>query len=167
MWGGIGADVQERVVATVRAAAGVAACMSSVLRGGLSAGVPPASAVAGGRSTAAWSRSRGGSPGQLRFDQTRPRYYDRYLDWEIVLLVVGICLPVFALSGFYNRWWRYVSTRDMWAALRGVVLATIAVFLVFTLFDIHRASRARPGSGSSSCCSASPSWPARACSPGR
>jgi FlaA1/EpsC-like NDP-sugar epimerase len=76
----------------------------------------------------------------LRFDEARPRYYDRYLDWEIVLLVVGICLPVFALSGFYNRWWRYVSTRDMWAALRGVVLATIAVFLVFTLFDVHRAA---------------------------
>ena len=44
---------------------------------------------------------------------------------------------MFALSGFYNRWWRYVSTRDMWAALRGVGLATIATFLVFTLFDVH------------------------------
>jgi FlaA1/EpsC-like NDP-sugar epimerase len=76
----------------------------------------------------------------LRFDEVRPRYYDRYLDREIVLLVVGICLPVFAASGFYNRWWRYVSTRDMWAALRGVVLGTVAVFLVFTLFDIHRAA---------------------------
>ena len=76
----------------------------------------------------------------LRFDQVRPRYYDRYLDWEIVLLVVGVSLPVFALSGFYNRWWRYVSTRDMWAILRGVVLAVVAVFLVFTLFDIHRAA---------------------------
>ena len=42
------------------------------------------------------------------------------------------------LSGFYNRWWRYVSTRDMWAAFRGVVLASVAVFLVFTLFDVHR-----------------------------
>ena len=30
---------------------------------------------------------------------------------------------MFALSGFYNRWWRYVSTRDMWTALRGVTLA--------------------------------------------
>jgi FlaA1/EpsC-like NDP-sugar epimerase len=73
----------------------------------------------------------------LRFE-SRPVYYDRYLDWSIVLLVVGIKLPVFALSGFYNRWWRYVSTRDMWAAFRGVVLASIAVFLVFTLFDVHR-----------------------------
>jgi FlaA1/EpsC-like NDP-sugar epimerase len=73
----------------------------------------------------------------LRFE-SRPVYYDRYLDWGIVLLVVGIKLPVFALSGFYNRWWRYVSTRDMWAAFRGVVLASVAVFLVFTLFDVHR-----------------------------
>jgi FlaA1/EpsC-like NDP-sugar epimerase len=73
----------------------------------------------------------------LRFE-ARPVYYDRYLDWEIVLLVVAIKLPVFALSGFYNRWWRYVSTRDMWGALRGVVLASVAVFLVFTLFDVHR-----------------------------
>jgi FlaA1/EpsC-like NDP-sugar epimerase len=73
----------------------------------------------------------------LRFE-SRPVYYDRYLDLGIVLLVVGIKLPVFALSGFYNRWWRYVSTRDMWAAFRGVVLASVAVFLVFTLFDVHR-----------------------------
>jgi FlaA1/EpsC-like NDP-sugar epimerase len=73
----------------------------------------------------------------LRFE-ARPVYYDRYLDWSVVLLVVGLKLPVFALSGFYNRWWRYVSTRDMWGALRGVALASIAVFLVFALFDVHR-----------------------------
>ena len=74
----------------------------------------------------------------LRFDQARPVYYDRYLDWSIVALVVAIKLPVFVLSGFYTRWWRYVSTRDMWTVVRGVVLASIAVFLVFTLFDVHR-----------------------------
>jgi FlaA1/EpsC-like NDP-sugar epimerase len=73
----------------------------------------------------------------LRFEH-RPVYYDRYLDWSIVALVVAIKLPVFALSGFYNRWWRYVSTRDMWVAFRGVVLASVAVFLVFTLFEVHR-----------------------------
>ncbi len=76
----------------------------------------------------------------LRFDQARPHYYDRYLDASIVLLVVAIKLPVFVLSGFYNRWWRYVSTRDMWAALRGVVLGSLAVYLVFTIFSIHRVS---------------------------
>ena len=33
----------------------------------------------------------------LRFDQGRPVYYDRYLDWQIVLVVVAIQLTVFAL----------------------------------------------------------------------
>ncbi|MSO94499.1 MAG: polysaccharide biosynthesis protein [Thermoleophilia bacterium] len=75
----------------------------------------------------------------LRFDQGRPVYYERYLDWQIILLVVGIQLTVFALAGFYNRWWRYVSTRDMWAALRGVCLASLATFLIFTLFEFHPA----------------------------
>jgi FlaA1/EpsC-like NDP-sugar epimerase len=42
--------------------------------------------------------------------------------------------------GFYNRWWRYVSTRDMWGGVRGVVLAVVATFLVFTLLDFHPAS---------------------------
>ncbi|MEI7760406.1 MAG: nucleoside-diphosphate sugar epimerase/dehydratase [Thermoleophilia bacterium] len=75
----------------------------------------------------------------LRFDQGRPVYYERYLDWQIILLVVGIQLTVFVLAGFYNRWWRYVSTRDMWAALRGVCLASLATFLIFTLFEFHPA----------------------------
>jgi FlaA1/EpsC-like NDP-sugar epimerase len=74
----------------------------------------------------------------LRFDTDWPRYYDRYLSWEIVLLVVAVKLPVFGLSGFYNRWWRYVSTRDMWTAARGVAFASVALFLVFTLFEVHR-----------------------------
>ena len=74
---------------------------------------------------------------QLRFDQGRPGYYNRYLDWELVLLVVAIKLPVFTLAGFYNRWWRYVSTRDMWGAVRGVGLASLATFLVFTLFELQ------------------------------
>jgi FlaA1/EpsC-like NDP-sugar epimerase len=48
-------------------------------------------------------------------------------------------LPVFVAFGFYNRWWRYVSTRDMWGAARGVSAAVIAAFLVFTLLDFHPA----------------------------
>ena len=75
----------------------------------------------------------------LRFDQGLPVYYDRYLNWQIILIVVGIQLTVFGLAGFYNRWWRYVSTRDMWSALRGVALASLATFLVFTLFEFHPA----------------------------
>jgi len=75
----------------------------------------------------------------VRFD-ARPRYYDRYLEWDVVVLVVAVMLPVFVAFGFYNRWWRYVSTQDMWGVLRGVTTAVIATFLVFTLLDFHPAS---------------------------
>ena len=77
----------------------------------------------------------------VRFEgRLRPRYYDRYLEWDVVVLVVGVMLPVFIAFGFYNRWWRYVSTQDMWGVLRGVTVAVIAAFLVFTLLDFHPAS---------------------------
>ncbi len=79
----------------------------------------------------AWSLRFGGT------DVPRPRFYDAYLGWKLVLLVVAIKIPVFILSGFYDRWWRYVSTRDMWSVLRGCVLATITTFIVFTLFEVH------------------------------
>jgi FlaA1/EpsC-like NDP-sugar epimerase len=76
----------------------------------------------------------------VRFEgDSRPRYYDRYLEWDVVALVVGIMLPVFVAFGFYNRWWRYVSTRDMWGALRGVLVAVVAAFVVFTVLDFHPA----------------------------
>jgi len=75
----------------------------------------------------------------VRFDADWPRYYDRYLEWDVVALVVGIMLPVFIAFGFYNRWWRYVSTQDMWGVLRGVVVAAVAAFLVFAALDFHPA----------------------------
>jgi FlaA1/EpsC-like NDP-sugar epimerase len=76
----------------------------------------------------------------VRFEgDSRPVYYDRYLEWDVVVLVVGITLPVFIAFGFYNRWWRYVSTRDMWDAVRGVAAAGVATYLVFTLLDFHPA----------------------------
>jgi FlaA1/EpsC-like NDP-sugar epimerase len=74
----------------------------------------------------------------IRFDRV-PSYYERYLEWDVIALVVGIMLPVFVAFGFYNRWWRYVSTRDMWGAVRGVTAAGIAAFLVFTALDFHPA----------------------------
>ncbi|MEO5575794.1 MAG: hypothetical protein ABIR67_12640, partial [Gaiellaceae bacterium] len=74
---------------------------------------------------------------RLRFDPDIPRYYDRYFDTEIFALIVALKLTTFALFGFYNRWWRYVSTRDMWGAFRGVTVASLLTFLVFSFFDIH------------------------------
>jgi FlaA1/EpsC-like NDP-sugar epimerase len=75
----------------------------------------------------------------VRFDGEPPLRYQRYLEWDVVVLVVGITIPVFVAFGFYNRWWRYVSTRDMWGAVRGVAVGVIAVFVVFSLLgrDIH------------------------------
>ena len=76
---------------------------------------------------------------RLRFDPDLPVYYERYLSWQVLGLVVAIKLSIFALFGFYNRWWRYVSTRDMWGAARGVVAASLVTFLVFSFFDVHAA----------------------------
>ena len=64
---------------------------------------------------------------KLRFDQlVVPPYYEDYLGARTIALVVAIKLTFFVLFGFYNRWWRYVSTRDMWGAARGVVVASVA-----------------------------------------
>ncbi len=74
---------------------------------------------------------------RLRFDTALPSYYERYVSWEILGLVASIKLAIFALFGFYNRWWRYVSTRDMWGAARGVLAASLVTFLVFSFFAVH------------------------------
>ena len=46
-----------------------------------------------------------------------------------ILIVLAIKLVVFVASGFYNRWWRYVSIRDMWVVARGVVVASLVADL--------------------------------------
>jgi FlaA1/EpsC-like NDP-sugar epimerase len=70
----------------------------------------------------------------LRFDFTIPPRYQDLLA-QTILVVVGLKICVFVLSGFYNHWWRYVSIRDMWSIARGVVLASILVFVVIYLVD--------------------------------
>jgi FlaA1/EpsC-like NDP-sugar epimerase len=77
----------------------------------------------------------------IRFDQSIPQFYKHLLDWQVCLLVVGIQLAVFVLFGFYNRWWRYVSTRDMWGAARGVVVACLLVDLVLYAFPPEHTAR--------------------------
>jgi FlaA1/EpsC-like NDP-sugar epimerase len=68
----------------------------------------------------------------LRFDHGVPGPYHRLMV-DTIGLVVVIKLTVFMLFGFYNRWWRYVSTRDMWGAARGVTAACIVAALVVLL----------------------------------
>ncbi|MDQ3778817.1 MAG: polysaccharide biosynthesis protein, partial [Actinomycetota bacterium] len=61
---------------------------------------------------------------QLRFDFDVPSNFRDGL-WATVAIVVAIKLAVFVAFGFYNRWWRYVSTKDMWRAALGVVVASV------------------------------------------
>ncbi len=77
----------------------------------------------------------------LRFDKSVPIYYRHLLDWRVIALIVGIQLAVFMLFGFYNRWWRYVSTRDMWSAVRGVTVGSLIVYLVLYAFPPANTSR--------------------------
>ena len=67
---------------------------------------------------------------QLRFDQGVPVYYEQWIAAETIALVVAIKLAVFVGFGFYNRWWRYVSTRDMWGAARGVTVASLLAYVI-------------------------------------
>jgi FlaA1/EpsC-like NDP-sugar epimerase len=70
----------------------------------------------------------------LRFDFSIP---DRYTDLvgQTIFIVIGLKIGVFVLSGFYNHWWRYLSIRDMWSIVRGVVLASFLVFIVIYLIE--------------------------------
>jgi FlaA1/EpsC-like NDP-sugar epimerase len=77
----------------------------------------------------------------LRFDKTTPIFYRHLLDWQVVAMVVAIKLSVFVLFGFYNRWWRYVSTRDMWSAARGVTVASALTYLILYAFPPAVTSR--------------------------
>jgi FlaA1/EpsC-like NDP-sugar epimerase len=77
----------------------------------------------------------------LRFDKSTPIFYRHLLDWQVYLIVVAINLAAFVLFGFYNRWWRYVSTRDMWGAFRGVTVGSAVTFLVLYAFPVEHAAR--------------------------
>ncbi len=77
---------------------------------------------------------------ELRFDQGVPRYYDT-LFRRTILIVVAIKLVVFVLFGFYERWWRYVSIRDMWSAVRGVTAASLVASL--TVYFISPVAQVR------------------------
>jgi FlaA1/EpsC-like NDP-sugar epimerase len=71
---------------------------------------------------------------RLRFDPKIPPYYDTLFN-RTVWIVVLIQVTVFILFGFYNRWWRYVSTRDMWGAARGVTVACLVSSIVVYFAD--------------------------------
>ena len=71
---------------------------------------------------------------QLRFDRGVPVFYETLFE-RTILIVLGIKLVVFLLFGFYNHWWRYVSTRDMWRIVRGVTVACLVADLTVYLIN--------------------------------
>ncbi len=71
---------------------------------------------------------------QLRFDFNVPPTFDDAL-LKTTVLVVAIKLAVFIAFGFYNRWWRYVSTKDMWRAALGVLVASALAALAVYFGD--------------------------------
>jgi FlaA1/EpsC-like NDP-sugar epimerase len=71
---------------------------------------------------------------QLRFDFNVPPTFDGAL-LQTTILVVAIKLAVFVAFGFYNRWWRYVSTKDMWRAALGVLVASALAALAVYFGD--------------------------------
>src|SRR5262249_24444674 len=77
----------------------------------------------------------------LRFDKTTPIFYRHLLDWDVAALVVAINLATFVLFGFYNRWWRYASPRDMWGAFRGVTVGCALTSLALYAFPPANTSR--------------------------
>jgi FlaA1/EpsC-like NDP-sugar epimerase len=77
----------------------------------------------------------------LRFDQATPVFYRHLLGWQVIAAVVAIKLTTFVLFGFYERWWRYVSTRDMWGAFRGVTVASALTYLALFAFPPENTSR--------------------------
>jgi FlaA1/EpsC-like NDP-sugar epimerase len=94
----------------------------------------------------------------VRFDGDWPVYYDRYLEWDVVCPRGRDHAAGLHRLRLYNRWWRYVSTQDMWGVLRGGTVAVIAAFVVFAILDFHpRRFRAASGSSTCSSCSRS-SW---------
>ncbi|HEX9417014.1 MAG TPA: nucleoside-diphosphate sugar epimerase/dehydratase [Gaiellaceae bacterium] len=74
---------------------------------------------------------------ELRFDHGVPVFYQTLFE-RTILIVVGIKLVVFVVFGFYNHWWRYISTRDMWRLVRGVTAASLVADLtVYLLSPVH------------------------------
>src|SRR4051812_32404357 len=68
----------------------------------------------------------------FRFDDP-PAWADKIRDdglWRVVLLKVA----VFIVLGLYQRWWRYVSLRDLFHVARAAVAASVVVVLALELF---------------------------------
>jgi FlaA1/EpsC-like NDP-sugar epimerase len=61
----------------------------------------------------------------IRFDYGVPPRYQAFLDFDVILVVVGVKILTFIVFGLYDHWWRYVSIRDIWRSLLAVTVASV------------------------------------------
>jgi FlaA1/EpsC-like NDP-sugar epimerase len=61
----------------------------------------------------------------IRFDYGVPPRYQPFLDFDVILVVVGVKILTFIVFGLYDHWWRYVSIRDIWRSLLAVTVASV------------------------------------------
>jgi FlaA1/EpsC-like NDP-sugar epimerase len=71
----------------------------------------------------------------LRFDYGVPARYDRFIDADVILTVVGVKIFTFIVFGLYDHWWRYVSIRDMWRSLLAVTFGSIVASTAVYFWD--------------------------------
>ena len=57
---------------------------------------------------------------------------------QTILIVVVIKLVCLAGFGAYNKWWRYLSLRDIMALLRAIGIASIALLIVLSIVKFPR-----------------------------
>jgi FlaA1/EpsC-like NDP-sugar epimerase len=69
--------------------------------------------------------------------------WDAY--WKQTIAIV-IAIKVVCLAGFgaYNKWWRYLSLRDINALMRGVGTASIVILLAFSIVKFPRGVTIHP-----------------------
>jgi len=71
---------------------------------------------------------------RLRFDQGVPVRFENLFEqtwWWAVLSGIG----TFACFRMYQRWWRYTGQRDYLGIAQGVIVATLVLAVLVTLFD--------------------------------
>jgi FlaA1/EpsC-like NDP-sugar epimerase len=70
----------------------------------------------------------------IRFDTGTPAFYQRTM-FQTIGMVTLIQICTYVATGVYNKWWRYLSVKDMEGVLRSVTLGW-ALSLVYTYFAL-------------------------------
>ena len=74
---------------------------------------------------------------EVGFQISRNPGWDAY--WKQTILIV-IAIKLICLAGFgaYNKWWRYISLRDLDALARALLVASIALLIVLSIVKFPR-----------------------------